>query len=120
MATSVHLPKGLLEAVDKRARALKISRNRLIVRALERELTHYSQWSPGFFEGLRQPDPETRQAVDELLRTVRRARRPSRLGVCEVRARHECRVCPDEGHHADPSPRLTLPSLRRRQAMLLR
>lgn len=74
MATSVHLPKGLLDAVDKRARALRISRNRLIVRALERELTHNSEWSPGFFEGLSQTDPETSRAVDEVLRTVRRAR----------------------------------------------
>ena len=74
MATSVHLPQGLLNAVDKRARTLQISRNRLIVRALERELTHTSEWSPGFFEGLSQTDPETSRTVDELLRAVRRAR----------------------------------------------
>ena len=75
MATSVHLSRSLLDAVDKRARTLQISRNRLIVRALERELTRNSEWSPGFFEGLSRPDPETSQAIDELLRTVRRARR---------------------------------------------
>lgn len=74
MATSVHLPKALLDAVDKRARALQISRNRLIVRALERELTQNSEWSPGFFERLGQAEPETSRAVDELLRSVRRAR----------------------------------------------
>ena len=38
MPTSVHLPKPLLEAVDRRARALQISRNQLVVRALEREV----------------------------------------------------------------------------------
>ena len=75
MATSIHLPKDLLDAVDKRARALAMSRNRLIVRALERELTQNTEWSSGFFEALRQPDAETTQVVDELLRTVRRARR---------------------------------------------
>lgn len=33
---------------------MKISRNRLIVRALEKELTAGSDWSPGFFEKLRE------------------------------------------------------------------
>ena len=45
MPTSVHIPKPLLVAVDRRARALKISRNRLIVQALEREVTEGSTWS---------------------------------------------------------------------------
>lgn len=67
MATSVHIPQPLLEAVDRKARALKMSRNRLIVRALERELTQRSDWSPGFFEQLSAVDPETVAAVDELL-----------------------------------------------------
>lgn len=74
MATSVHIPQTLLEAVDRKARALKISRNRLIVRALERELTAGSDWSPGFFEQLSAVTPETSRAVDELLDTVRKAR----------------------------------------------
>lgn len=43
MATSVHLPKPLMDAVDRPARALKISRNRLIVKALERELANTSE-----------------------------------------------------------------------------
>ncbi|MCK6586235.1 MAG: ribbon-helix-helix protein, CopG family [Polyangiaceae bacterium] len=75
MPTSVHLPKQLLDAVDRRAKALRISRNRLIVRALERELREESDWSPGFFEQLEQRDPEISAAVDELLDDVRRARR---------------------------------------------
>jgi metal-responsive CopG/Arc/MetJ family transcriptional regulator len=74
MATSVHIPKPLLEAVDRKARALRISRNRLIVRALERELTAASDWSPGFFEQLSAVAPETVEAVDELLTSVRQAR----------------------------------------------
>ncbi|HEV2853805.1 MAG TPA: ribbon-helix-helix protein, CopG family [Thermoanaerobaculia bacterium] len=74
MATSIHIPKPLLEAVDRRARALKISRNRLIVRALERELTAGADWSPGFFEQLGSVTPDTAAAVDELLASVRQAR----------------------------------------------
>lgn len=74
MATSVHLPKPLLEAVDRRARALKISRNRLIVAALERELANTSEWTAGFFERLEGADSDTEAAVDELLGEVRKRR----------------------------------------------
>lgn len=78
MTTSIHIPKTFLEAVDRKARALKISRNRLIVRALERELTAGANWSPGFFEQLGSVAPETAVAVDELLTSVRRARTRTR------------------------------------------
>lgn len=74
MATSVHLPKPLLDAVDRRARALKISRNRLIVKALERELADTSEWSSGFFERLAEADASIEVAVDELLAEVRSRR----------------------------------------------
>jgi metal-responsive CopG/Arc/MetJ family transcriptional regulator len=82
MPTSVHIPKPLLEAVDRRARALRISRNRLIVKALERELRQGSDWSPGFFEQLSAIDDKTAATVDEMLVAVRDARRskaPRRL-----------------------------------------
>jgi hypothetical protein len=82
MATSIHIPKPLLEAMDRKARALKISRNRLIVRALERELKPGADWSPGFFQQLGTVDAETALAVDELLASVRQARKskpPRRL-----------------------------------------
>lgn len=75
MATSVHLPKPLLEAVDRRARALQVSRNQLVIRALEREVGGGSDWSPGFLEQLEQSDRDLSLSVDELLRDVRRARR---------------------------------------------
>lgn len=75
MPTSVHLPKPLLEAVDRKAKALRISRNQLVVRALEREVREGSDWSPGFFERLAECDPGTTEAVDELVREVRKARR---------------------------------------------
>jgi hypothetical protein len=50
MATTVHIPKLLLDAVDRRARALKVSRNRFIVRTLEQEIAERKDWSPGFFD----------------------------------------------------------------------
>jgi hypothetical protein len=74
MATSIHIPKPLLEAVDRKARALKISRNRLIVRALERELTPGADWSAGFFERLGAVSTETVAAVDNLMTSVLQAR----------------------------------------------
>jgi metal-responsive CopG/Arc/MetJ family transcriptional regulator len=82
MPTSVHIPKPLLEAADRRAHALRISRNRLIVKALERELAEGADWSVGFFERLSATDDATAGAVDEMLAAIRSARRskePRRL-----------------------------------------
>lgn len=75
MATSVHLPRALLDAVDRKARALRISRNQLVVRALEHEIDGGADWSPGFFERLSDVDPNTVAEVDALLEAVQRARR---------------------------------------------
>jgi len=75
MATSVHIPPPLLQKVDRRARSLRISRNRLIIRALERELEGRSEWSPGFFERLARPDADLGDAVDDLLAAVLAGRR---------------------------------------------
>lgn len=74
MATSIHLPKPLLDAVDRRARALKISRNRLIVKALERELSATSEWPAGFFEQFLETDVATREAADEMMAHIRKSR----------------------------------------------
>ena len=67
MPTTVHIPAALLKSVDRRAKALGISRNRLIVRALEQAVTERSGWAPEFLEQLRNVDRETSAAVDELL-----------------------------------------------------
>ncbi len=64
----------MLEAVDRRARALKISRNRLIVKALERELSATSEWPAGFFEQLLEIDDATRDAADEMIAHIRKNR----------------------------------------------
>jgi hypothetical protein len=74
MPTSIHLPKPLLDAVGRRARSLGVSRNRWIVRALERALRAGGEWSPEFFARLSSVAPETREAVDELLDAVRSRR----------------------------------------------
>jgi hypothetical protein len=83
MATSVHIPRALLRAVDERARSLKVSRNRLIVQALEREVTAGADWPPGFFEKLGKPDePELLAAVEEMslaIRSGRRSKGPPKL-----------------------------------------
>ncbi len=81
MPTTVHIPKPLLTAVDRRARALRVSRNRLIIAALEREVRG-GDWSPGFFERLAKPDPRVASAVDEALAAIvagRRSKAPPSL-----------------------------------------
>jgi metal-responsive CopG/Arc/MetJ family transcriptional regulator len=75
MPTSVHLPRALLDAVDRKARALRISRNQLVVRALEHEIDGRADWSPGFFARLSDVDPSTAADVDALLEAVQKARR---------------------------------------------
>jgi metal-responsive CopG/Arc/MetJ family transcriptional regulator len=75
MPTTVHIPKPLLKSVDRRAKALGISRNRLVVRALEQAVSGRAGWSPEFLERLRQVDRETSAAVDGLLTAITEARR---------------------------------------------
>jgi hypothetical protein len=75
MPTSVHIPKPLLDEVDRRARRLNVSRNRFIVQTLERELLRDCTWSPGFFEFLAAATPEDAAEVDAMLRAIRAARR---------------------------------------------
>jgi predicted transcriptional regulator len=77
VATSVHIPKALLEAVDRRAKALNVSRNKLIIQALEREVTGGADWPAGFFERLEKADPELAKAVDEMSEAIT-ARRKSK------------------------------------------
>jgi metal-responsive CopG/Arc/MetJ family transcriptional regulator len=75
MPTTVHIPAALLKSVDRRAKALGVSRNRLIIRALEQAVSERSGWAPEFLEQLRHVDRETATAVDELLADVKEARR---------------------------------------------
>ena len=74
MPTTVHIPDPLLKSVDRRAKALGISRNRLVVRALEQAVNVREGWSPEFLQRLRHVDRETSSAVDDLLSAVIEAR----------------------------------------------
>lgn len=75
MRTTVRLPQAVLKALDQRARALSISRNELVVRAIERELRDAREWSSGFFERLSRVDTRTARDVDDLERAIRKGRR---------------------------------------------
>jgi metal-responsive CopG/Arc/MetJ family transcriptional regulator len=75
MPTTVHIPTPLLKEADQRAKALGISRNRLIVQALKNELRERQGWLPGFFEQLANVDDETVQAVEEMMTVIRKNRR---------------------------------------------
>lgn len=76
VATSVHIPQELLEAVDRRARTLKVSRNKLIVQALEREIrTSEADWPDGFFERLEGASPSLVDTVNEMEDAILAARR---------------------------------------------
>lgn len=75
MPTSVHIPKALLDAVDQRAQALKLSRNKLIIQALEREVTAGADWPPEFFEELEKVEPELVDAVDDMSKAIHAGRR---------------------------------------------
>jgi len=75
MPTSVHIPKSLLVAIDRKARALKISRNRLIEQALVRELAEETNWSPDFFGRLESTEPGIEEAACEMLKAIQGQRR---------------------------------------------
>lgn len=52
MTTTVHLPADLLASVDRQARELDMSRNRYVIRALERALETETRWSATFVAAL--------------------------------------------------------------------
>lgn len=72
MSTTIHLSAELLTAVDQRAKDLKLTRNRYIVRALERSLRDDTEWSPALVEELRAAgdDREGQEALAEMRRVI--------------------------------------------------
>lgn len=78
MTTTVHLPERLLERVDARAKALGVSRNRVIVDALERTLGSKHAWPPELVRMLEAPLDRTTVDVLEGTLSHMRARRRSR------------------------------------------
>ena len=79
--TTVHIPTKILAAAQRRAKALGISRNRLIVQALERELERPSAWSTGFLDALRNTGDDEKAAVDDMLEHIRRNRRSKKAPI---------------------------------------
>ena len=64
--TSVRLPDDLIEALDRRAEMLGLSRSQLIVRAVEKAVADRSEWSPKFLDAIGSPPDTLDVAVDEL------------------------------------------------------
>jgi metal-responsive CopG/Arc/MetJ family transcriptional regulator len=75
MSATIHIPNVLLKSVDRRAKSLGVSRNRLIVSALERLVDERPQWSADFLARLRKVDSVTIRSVEALQRDVKRLRR---------------------------------------------
>ena len=80
MATTVHLPRDLLDAVDKQAGESGMSRNRYIILALERAIEEETGWSPGFLEELvtAAQDEGGKELIEEMMEaiTTHRTRKP--------------------------------------------
>jgi len=82
MPTSVHIPAPLLREADARAKRLGISRNKLIVDALAREVAVGADWPAGFAEELLDVTPGVAASVNELVAAVverRKSKRPVSL-----------------------------------------
>jgi len=68
--TSVRLPEALIEALDRRAAALGLTRSQLIVQAIEQVLEEHSAWSPRFLKAIGTAQPELAEAVDEMMDAI--------------------------------------------------
>ena len=79
MATTIHVPRELLRRLDVRAKALGVSRNRVILDAIRGVVDERASWPPELIEMLAEPvDAATAALLDGSMRTVRRARRSRR------------------------------------------
>ena len=65
--TSVRLPHELLQALDRRAAALGLTRSQLIRQAVEQALEEYSAWSPAFLRAIATRRPELDEAAQEMM-----------------------------------------------------
>jgi predicted transcriptional regulator len=72
--TSVRLPDDLIEALDRRAEALGVTRSQLIIRAVEKAIADSTEWSPKFLDAIGSPREELGAVVDELMGTIARRR----------------------------------------------
>jgi hypothetical protein len=72
--TSIRLPEALIDALDRRAAALGLTRSELIIRAVEQALEEQSAWSPGFLKAIGTPRPELEEVVDKMMDAIRKRR----------------------------------------------
>ena len=73
--TTIHIPDPLLERVDTRAKTLGISRNRLILEALEEKVGARDEWAPELVHMLGKPiSSAAGKELERSLATVRRRR----------------------------------------------
>lgn len=80
MPTTIHIPDALLEQVDTRAKTLGISRNRLILEALEEKVGARDEWAPELAAMLAAPVASAAGKELEDSLAVVRSRRSSRRG----------------------------------------
>jgi len=74
-STTIHIPEKLLKAVDVMAGAEGVSRNRFILRALERVLEQEERWPSAFVDELRTPlSRGDSEAVDRMLEAIQNRR----------------------------------------------
>ena len=72
--TSIRLPEELIDALDRRAAALGLTRSQLIVQAIEQALEEHSAWSPGFLEAIGTPRHELEETADAMMDAIRALR----------------------------------------------
>jgi predicted transcriptional regulator len=73
--TTIHIPDPLLERVDARAKTLGISRNRLILEALEEKVGARDVWAPELVEMLSKAvSSAAGEELEDSLAIVRRRR----------------------------------------------
>lgn len=70
-STTIHIPPPLLAALDAKAKARGVSRNRLIVQALERSLDDDANWDEDFLEMLRKPvEAAAARDLDQMMENI--------------------------------------------------
>lgn len=72
--TSIRFPAELVEALDRRAAALGLTRTEVIIQAVERALEEQSAWSPAFIKAIGTPRRDLEVAADEMMEAIRSAR----------------------------------------------
>jgi predicted nucleic acid-binding protein/predicted DNA-binding protein len=96
ITSRIRLPEALIDALDRAAAALGLTRSRLIIQAVERAIDEYSTWSPAFLEAIKAPRPELEEAVDTMMDAIRARRSRNEAPSFEVRPRYQHPLRPDE------------------------